>query len=446
MKRCIVSIVFVLAATGLVFAGGQSEKPATTSAPQAAPLSWAKTSDPALKSQQVTVLTWNQGTPEQDKALLDRFTKETGIPLQLIDVGYDSVYNKVTLAAAAKTSDIDVAVMDTIWAGQYYAGNIAVDLTNIVPADVKSQFTNASLSSVEYDNHLMGIPNMSSTKHFYWNTALLKQAGISGPPKTYEQFLADSKTIQQKLGGQGIYASAWSWKQAEGLTCDYVSLVGAFGGTFFDSQGNPAFNKGGGLEALQYMIALMKSGTVNPASLQWSENDVANAFEAGKVAMMSNWDGMATGWNDPSKSKIANQWDVGLMPGHGNVVSAAVTGSSGFAIMKNSSHQQAALAFLKWVGSKGYQIPAYNEESIYPSLSSMYSDPALTNSAAGAMLPKYAAQFQYGVNRPNAPGYVQWSDIINAELHKALLGQGTPQADLDSAVSQIKAAIKNAGG
>lgn len=446
MKRLFVFMVFAVVAAAVVSAGGQSEKPATASAPAAAQLNWAKTTDPALKSQQVTVLTWNQGTPEQDKALLDRFTKETGIPLQLIDVGYDSVYNKVTLAAAAKTSDIDVAIMDTIWAGQYYKGNIAVDITNIVPADVKSQFTAASLSSVEFDNHLMGIPNMSSTKHFYWNTALLKEAGISSPPTTWDRFLVDSKIIQQKLGGKGIYASAWSWKQAEGLTCDYVSMVGAFAGTFFDAQGNPVFNQDGGLQALQYMITLLNSGTVNPASLQWSENDVANVFEAGKIAMMSNWDGMATGWNDPSQSKIVNQWDVGLLPGNGKVVSAAVTGSSGFAIMKNSRHQEAALAFLKWVGSKGYQIPAYTEESIYPSLSAMYSAPELINSAGGALLSKYAEQFKYGVNRPNAPGYVQWSDIINAQLHKALLGQGTPEADLGSAVSQIKSAIQNAGG
>lgn len=446
MKRPMVLIVFAVALIGFVYASGQTEQPAASSGTAAKQLTWAGTTAPALKSQTVTVLTWNQGTPQQDKALLDLFTKDTGIPLKLIDVGYDSVYNKVTLAAAAKTSDIDTTIMDTIWAGQYYKGNIAVDLTNIVPADVKSQFTPASLSSVEYDNHLMGIPNMSSTKHFYWNTAMLQQAGITSPPKTWTEFLADSKIIQQKLGGNGVYASAWSWKQAEGLTCDYVSMVGAFGGTFFDSQGNPVFNQGGGLEALQYMITLLKSGTVNPASLQWSENDVANAFEAGKVAMMSNWDGMATGWNDPSQSKIVNQWEVGILPGHGNIVSAAVTGSSGFSIMKNSQHQEAALAFLKWVGSSGYQIPAYTQESIYPSLTAMYTNPQITGSAAGSLLPKYAEQFKYGVNRPNAPGYVQWSDIINAQLHKALLGQGTPQADLDAAVSQIKAAMQNSGG
>jgi hypothetical protein len=30
-------------------------------------------------------------------------------------------------------------------------------------------------------------------------------------------------------------------------------LLGAFGGTWFDDQGNPTFNTGGGVEALKFM-------------------------------------------------------------------------------------------------------------------------------------------------------------------------------------------------
>jgi multiple sugar transport system substrate-binding protein len=222
------------------------------------------------------------------------------------------------------------------------------------------------------------------------------------------------------------------------LTCDYVGFVGAFGGTFF-SNGKPEFSQDRNLQALHYMVKLMKSGTVDPACLQWDENDVANAFAAGKIAMMSNWDGITAALNNPSQSKVVGKWQVGLLPGEGNVQSAASTGSEGIAIMKNSKHKEAALAFLKWIAGKQYQTEEYQLEGQFPSLQPLYSQLSKNDT----LINKYADEFNYGINRPNAPGYVQWSDILQAALHNTLSGQGTPEQNLQSADSQIADAIKN---
>lgn len=399
-------------------------------------LNWSKTDDPSLKGQTITVL-WTDTNGIRRK-LIQQFEQETGIHVHEIGVSYNQVYDKVMTAAQSGSSNVDVVEMDTIWAGQYYKGNVAFDLTQVVPDDVKSQFTKSSLSSVTYEGHLMAIPWFSSTKHFYWNTELLKEAGISDPPKTWDEFYQDSLTIQRKLGHKGIYASGWSWKQAESLTCDYAGFVGAFGGTFF-SNGKPEFSKDRNLQALKYMVKLMKSGTVDPASLQWDENEVANAFAAGKIAMMSNWDGITAELNDPSQSKVVGKLQVGLLPGEGNVRSAASTGSEGIAIMKNSKHKEAALAFLKWIASTQYQTEEYRQEGQFPSLQPLYSQ----FSKNDALINKYADEFNYGINRPNAPGYVQWSDMLQAALHNALSGQGTPEQNLQSADSQIADAIKS---
>lgn len=403
-------------------------------------VTWDGTSDPSLKGQTITVL-WTDTNGIRGK-LIQQFEKETGITVKEIGVDYNSVYDKVMTAAMSGSSDIDVVEMDTIWAGQYYKGHVAVDLTNVIPDSMKSNFTNSSLSSVTYQGHVMAVPWYSSTKHFYWNTALLKQAGINQPPQTWDEFYTDSKIIQNKLGSKGIYASAWSWKQAESLTCDYVGFLGGFSGQFFNN-GQPAFNQGGGLQALDYMSKLMTSGTVDPASLQWTENDVANAFAAGKIAMMSNWDGMSAGWNDPKQSKIVGQWQMGLLPGEGSVTSAACTGSEGVAITQNSKHKEAALAFLKWISGAEYQTAEYQQEGQFPSLQTLY--PMLEATDKTGVLKATEAEFKYGVNRPNAPGYVQWSDVLSAELHNALQGQGSAASDLNTAAQKISDAISNAG-
>lgn len=395
-----------------------------------------------LKGQTITLL-WSDtnGANGPQAKLLKEFTKETGIKVNELGVNYNDIFGKVTQAAMSKSSDIDLAEMDTIWAGQYYEGNIAADLTTVVPDSLKKQFTNSSISSVTYNGHLVAMPWYSSTKHFYWNKKLLAEVGVTSPPKTWDEFEA----VSNKLKAKGIMASGWSWKQAESLNCDYVSLVYAFGGQFFDSNGKPAFNKGGGLKALEYMVKLLNTDkTVAPGSLQWDENDVMNNFAAGKIAMMTNWEGAYPKLNDPKQSSIVGQSDVGLMPGEGDVVSSAVTGSEGIAIMQSSKHKQAALEFLKWLASKKTQIELFQKTGSYPSLQTAYSDPSLKASDPTHTIDKYAAQFAYGHNRPNAPGYVKWADILSAQLHDALLGQVSPKDALDKAAADISKAIQDA--
>jgi multiple sugar transport system substrate-binding protein len=402
-------------------------------------LSWEKTNDPSLKNEQVTILAVD--TDNTVTKLMNKFTEDTGIKLNVIGVDYNSLYTKVTTAALSNSSDIDLIEMDTIWAGQFLKGNIVEDLTNVVPADYQKQFTQSSLSSVQYENKLAAMPYFSSTKHFYWNNDLLKKAGYTSPPKTWDEF----REVSKKLTKDGVYGSGWSWKQAEGLNCDFVGMVYSFGGEFFDKNNNFVANSPGAVKALQYMSYLIHvDKTVDPASLQWSEDDVAKAFAAGKIAMMSNWEGNYPMLNDPARSKVVNLTDVGLLPGQGSVVSATVTGSEGIAIMKASKHKQAALAFLKWMSSKNFQQPNFIDRGQYPVLQSLYTDPEVKKADETNTIDKIMAQFQYGQNRPNGPGYVEWADILSTEIFNALSGSKTPQVAMDDAQKKINEAIKKA--
>jgi multiple sugar transport system substrate-binding protein len=402
-------------------------------------LNWEKTADPSLKGEQVTVLVAD--TDGSVAKQMKKFTDETGIKLNVLGVDYNSLYTKITTAALAKSSEIDLIEMDTIWAGQFLQGNIVEDLTNVVPADIQKGFTQSSLSSVKFNDKLAAMPYFSSTKHFYWNTDLLKKAGIAAPPKTWDEFRDASK----KLTKNGVYASGWSWKQAEGLNCDFVGMVYSFGGSFFTPEGKLDVNNEGAVKALQYMSDLINvDKTIAPGSLQWTEDDVRKAFAAGKIAMMSNWEGTIPTLNDPAQSKIVGLTDVGLLPGQGSVVSAAVTGSEGIAIMKSSKHKQASLAFLKWMASKSFQEPNFIERGQYPVLQSLYEDPKVKEADKDKTIDKIVAQFQYGQNRPNGAGYVEWADILSGEIFNALAGHKAPKAALDDAAKKIEEAVKKA--
>jgi multiple sugar transport system substrate-binding protein len=412
----------------------------TSGGNESAPLNWNSTDDPSLKGQEITVLWVNKPGPDSPKTkLVNQFTEQTGIKVKELGVDYGSLYNKITTAAMAASSDIDVIDMDTIWAGQFYQGNIAVDLRDIVPQEFKGTFTKAALSSMMYNEHLMAIPMYSATKHLYWNTELFKKAGIEKAPTTYAEF----KEAAQKLKDIGVYAFGGGWKQGEHLNVDFITFLYGNGGQFFTDKGEIAFNNPEGIKALSFMVEMVQEGFLHPASVQWSGPDAQNAFAAGDIAMLSYWEGMYPFLNDPEKSTVVNKTDVGLMPGNGEgVVSAAVTGIEGLGIMKNSKKQQAALAFLKFITSEEFQLAEFIEEGSYPSVKAVYENPKLKEADKTNTVEKLQEQYEYGVNRPNAPGYVEWADILAAHVHKALLGEKTAEQALNEAAAEIEKLIK----
>jgi hypothetical protein len=80
----------------------------------------------------------------------------------------------------------------------------------------------------------------------------------------------------------------------------------------FLKDGKPAFQTGGGLDALNYMVNSYKSGLTNPNSKEFLEEDVRKVFQNGEAAFALNWTYMYNMANDPKDSKVAGK--VGSCP------------------------------------------------------------------------------------------------------------------------------------
>ena len=154
------------------------------------------------------------------------------------------------------------------------------------------------------------MPWILDTKYLFYNKDILAAAGISAPPKTWEEVAEQAKTIKDK----GLLESpiVWSWSQAEAAICDYTTLLAAYGGKFLDDAGKPAFQTGGGVDALSYMTDTMKSGISNPNSKEYVEEDVRRVFENGEAAFALNWTYMYALANTGKDSKVAGK--VGVIP------------------------------------------------------------------------------------------------------------------------------------
>jgi len=390
---------------------------------------------------------YSPGTPSQWKALLDLFTKETGIAVIMDNQNYNNQYQKIFVQGTSGTPADDVVEIDTIWTGSFGGAGFTLDLTDFLPASVQKQIAAPSMGAVGYKGKLYGVPEYNSSKHFYYNIKMLNSVGLMHPPTTLDEMIQYCQILQKNKGKLGIqYPMSWSWKQAEALTCDFVQMIDSLGGRFYATDNiTPAFNKGAGVQALTMMKMMLDKGYASPGSLTHIEPDAENDLLSGRTAMSTNWEGPMADSINPSLAvkAVRGQIRMALLPGSAGRKSGSCLGPEGWAIMKASPNQKQAKAFINWWITTKTQVETMKRFDAFPIYSSLYSDPSLRQQVAKGDgqddFAVYGQQFSYAQARPNFPGYLAASTRLQVRLHKAFLGQQTPQQALNDAVADMKA-------
>jgi multiple sugar transport system substrate-binding protein len=340
-------------------------------------------------------------------------------------VAYESLHDKIVTAAPAGT--YDVVLIDVIWPPEFATKHEIVDVTGRFPSSWKTEIFPGALQTGEYQGRFYGVPWILDTKYFFYNKDMLSKAGFDSAPRSWTDVIAAAKVVKSKAGVQ--YPLIWSWAQAEAVICDYAQLLGAFGGQFLDDSGKPAFNTGGGLQALEFMKKSIDDGLTNPASTESLETDVVEIVSQGQAAMALNWTFMFSLANDPSQSQVAGQIGVAQTPS-GTGGAPGCNGSMALCIASGSKHPEEAWKYIEFITSQKIQ-DQYAKLSL-PIWQSSYNEPQVVNT-----LPDVVAvaktQLTDMILRPQIPKYNDASQILQAAIQKALTGATDPKQALDDA-------------
>src|SRR5262245_31530814 len=277
--------------------------------------------------------------------MTDDFMKANpDIKVNLEFVPYEGLRDKTLLSQGAG-GGYDVVLFDVIWPAEYATNKVLVDVTDRITPDMKSAIMPGAWTTVDYNGRAYGMPWILDTKYLFYNMEMLEKAGIKAPPRTWDDLIAEAKTIKDK--GIVEFPIVWSWAQAEAVICDYTMLLASYGGNFLTDDGKPAFQSGGGVDALKYMVKSVDDGVTNPNSKEYLEEDVRRVFSSGQAAFALNWTYMYNLANDPKESKIAGK--VGVVPGpgvSGTLDASAVNGSMGLGITTASKHPDEAWKYI----------------------------------------------------------------------------------------------------
>jgi multiple sugar transport system substrate-binding protein len=342
-------------------------------------------------------------------------------------VPYDALHDKIVAAAPAGTYDIVLG--DCIWPAEFGSRHIVQDITT----DVKSLPINAifpgAIQMALYQNKYYGQPWILDTKYLYYNKQMCAKAGVSPADlKTLDGLVAALK----KIKASGVrYPWIGSWDQAEAVVCDYAQFLGAYDGSFLDSSGKAAFNKGGGVKALEFMKMLLDQGLANPASTSSLEDDVLKSFTEGQNALNLNWTFQLATANDPKQSKVAGQCGILRTPAGPTGKAPGCNGGQPVMIANGAEHPAEAWAYIKFISSQRQQDQ--HATVSLPIWASSYSSPEVIKQAGSDLVKVAKTQLPDMILRPQVVNYNACSTQLQVEIQNALLGKKSVQDALNSA-------------
>jgi multiple sugar transport system substrate-binding protein len=391
----------------------------------------------------IRVLTMEQAGPTVDEmnAIVAEFNKANPqIKVEIEYVSYDALHDKITTAMASTPPAYDVFLVDDIWYAEFAKAGYVLDATSRITKDMRDKIFPASWEITTVNSKVYGMPWLLDEKYFFYNEDMLKQAGFTAPPATWEELLDQAKVLKEK--GIVEYPIVWSWGQYEAAICDWVALLFGNGGSLVDASGAPAFNDAKGVATLSWMLKTIDDGYTNPSSASYVEEDVRNVFSQGKAAFALNWVYMYDLVNFQTKeSQVTGKIKMALMPAFkdSGVKSATINGSMGFSVAATSPNPDAAWKYVEFLTSE----PIQNQYSAHllPMWQSSFEGDNLTKlegytPANAVTVPMFSLQFPYAHVRPKVAYYPEASKALQLALQEALTKQKTPQQALDDAAAK----------
>ena len=391
----------------------------------------------------VRVLAMEQAGPTVDEmnTIVDEFNEDNPNVEVVIDyVSYDALHDKVTTAMASSPPAYDVFLVDDIWYAEFADAGYIWDVSDKITPEMKENIFDAAWDITVVEGKTYGLPWLLDQKYFFYNEDILNQAGISQPPKTWEEMVEQAKVVKEQ--GLVEYPIVWSWGQYEAAICDWVTLLYGNGGSLVDEAGNPTFNDEKGVETLTWMVQSIDDGITNPASVSYVEEDVRNVFSQGKAAFATNWMYMYDLVNfNEDESQVTGNIKMSLMPAFtgSGVTSATQDGSMGFSIAAESPAKEVAWEYIKYLTSEDVQnrysahlLPVWKTSFEGEQLNTLmgYSESNKTT------VPMFSEQFPYSYVRPKVTFYPEASKTLQLALQEALTKSKTPQEALEDAAAK----------
>ncbi|QNP67027.1 ABC transporter substrate-binding protein [Streptomyces genisteinicus] len=387
----------------------------------------------------------NQGPSiEADKKILqpelDKFEKKTGIKVKLEVVPWSDLLTRI-MTATTSGQGPDVLNIGNTWSASLQATGALLpwDEKNLAKIGGRDRFVESALGSTGAEGQdPAAVPLYSMAYALYYNKKMFADAGIEGPPATWDELVATGKKISKDdkwgLGAEGSNLSN---------NIHQVFVLGKqHGADFFDAQGKADFTSDGAVKAVKQYVDLMAADkVVAPGNAEYAQNQSLSDFSKGKTAMVL-WQAAATTFK--AQGMKDEDWGVAPVPvqsgtpGQDTSVNSMVAGIN-MAVFKNTRNLDGALEFVKFMTSDEEQKHLCSTYGSIPPVKAAQSDPAFDRPELKVLRDTLATS---AAPLPQVPDESQFETAVGTAVKnlfaQAASGKQPTEADVEAELTKAQ--------
>jgi multiple sugar transport system substrate-binding protein len=351
--------------------------------------------------------------------------KADGLSVKIVEfpASADEQRTQFVQRQEAKAGDCDVFRSDVIWTAEFASQGWLYDMTPYIEGR-KDEFIQPSIDTATYEGKIWGVPHYTNAALLYYRTDKIDSA-----PATWQE------VYEQAADTGGIVFQGAAY---EGLTCDWLEIAYAAGGSVLSEDGKKAtIDSPENVAATKLMADAVKSGAAPKAVSTYMEPESLTAWQTGKPSMMRNWP-YAYGLSQDTP-KLKGKFDVAPLPSFEGAGKAAILGGGNNVISVYSKNPGGALAVVDFLAQQDWQTQLTADFSQASPLKATYDQPEVKKAIPFSDSLRQA--LEQAKPRPVSPVYPQISQAIYKNVNRALSGQTSPEDAMKQAQSDIDKAL-----
>jgi multiple sugar transport system substrate-binding protein len=392
---------------------------------------------PALEGRGPITLATGKDTSGNMQKLVDAWNKDhpdEKVTITELPESADEQRNQMVQNARVKSDAFTVLNLDVVWTAEFAANRWIVELPeNKFDLD---NFLEPAVSTAKYVDKLYAVPVYSDGGLLYYRKDLLQKAGVTEPPKTWDEMADACDKVKALPEAKTIGCYAGQFDKYEGLTVNFSEAVQSAGGEVVGEDGKPNVNTAEAKDGLNFLVDGVKSGEIPKASTSFQEEEGRRAFQDGQLVFHRQWPYQ---WNlanaTDGTSKVAGKFDVAPLPGKDGA-GVSTLGGHNHAISAFAKNKATALDFIKYFTSVESEKSNLLATSQAPTRTDLYDDQELIEKFP--YLPTLKASIEGAAQRPQV---VKYGDVT-AAIQEAAYGAMNGETSTDDALSELQSKLE----
>jgi multiple sugar transport system substrate-binding protein len=258
---------------------------------------------------------WGPDQVAQLESVASAFEAEnSGVSVEIRAVPFGDLLTTIKTQAGSPGGPT-VAGIYNLWLPELARDGVAAPAPEAFVEDITGNWPASAVGGASVEGVLYGYPNEINTYALNYNSRLFEEAGIEGPPATWDELIdvAQQLTVREgELIMQQGYGLISNW--AAGVVHPWYSLLASNGGDIVDGT-TPTLDSGAALETMELYERLVHELGVTAPELGTADANTAGPFidnfASGNTAMiiMANW------WQGSLRAAMGDSYeDVATAP------------------------------------------------------------------------------------------------------------------------------------